>query len=84
ELGGIDKALEIAIQKADIEHYTILAYPEKKGLLSSLLENKIENYMESKLLKSNLGDYYNEFNILRGIGKNDFIQARLPIELNVD
>ncbi|KAA6332032.1 Protease 4 [termite gut metagenome] len=84
ELGGIDKALEIAIQKANIEHYTILAYPEKKGLLSSLLESKPDNYVESRLLKSKLGGYYNEFKLLRGLGKNDFIQARLPVELNVE
>jgi protease-4 len=84
ELGGIDKALEIAIQKADIEHYTILVYPEKKGFLSSLLESKPDNYIESRLLKSKLGDYYNEFAILKGLGKNDFVQARLPMELNVE
>jgi protease-4 len=83
ELGGIDKALEIAVQKAGTERYTILAYPEKKNFLSSLLESKPDNYVESRLLKSKLGDYYNEFNILRNIERNDFIQARLPVDLNI-
>ncbi|KAA6347030.1 Protease 4 [termite gut metagenome] len=83
ELGGIDKALEIAIQKAGTENYTILTYPEKRNILSFLLESIPDNYVESKLLKSKLGDYYNDFNILRSIDKNDFIQAHLPVELNM-
>lgn len=30
ELGGIDKALDIAVKKADLEGYTVVAYPAKK------------------------------------------------------
>jgi protease-4 len=84
ELGGIDKALEIAVQKADVEGYTVVAYPEKKNFLSFLLEEKPDNYVESRLLKSKLGSYYKEFNLLRNIEKNDFIQARLPMDLNIE
>jgi protease-4 len=83
ELGGIDKALEIAVQKANVENYTVIAYPKKKNFLSSLLESKPDNYVESKLLKSKLGDYYNEFAILKNVGKSDFVQARLPVDLNI-
>jgi protease-4 len=83
ELGGIDKALEIAVQKAKVENHTVIDYPKKKSLLSSLLESKPDNYVESKLLKSKLGSYYNEFAILRNMGKGDFIQARLPVDLNI-
>ncbi|KAA6342777.1 Protease 4 [termite gut metagenome] len=83
ELGGIDRALEIAVQKANVENYTVIAYPKKKNFLSSLLESKPDNYVESKLLKSKLGDYYNEFVILKNMGKNDFVQARLPVDFNI-
>ncbi|KAA6308137.1 Protease 4, partial [termite gut metagenome] len=83
ELGNIDKALEIAVRKADVESYTVMAYPEKKDFLSSLLESKPDNYVESGLLKR-LGNYYKEFHLLRNIEKNDFIQARLPMDLNIE
>ena len=36
-LGGIDTALEIAVRKAGIEGYTVVFYPAKQDLLSSLL-----------------------------------------------
>src|SRR3712207_8824863 len=31
ELGGIDKALEIAVSKAGIDRYTIISYPKKRS-----------------------------------------------------
>jgi protease-4 len=83
ELGGIDKALGIAVQKANVENYTVVAYPKKKSFFSSLLESKPDNYVESKLLKSKLGNYYNEFAILKNMEKSDFVQARLPVDLNI-
>ncbi|KAA6322373.1 Protease 4, partial [termite gut metagenome] len=84
ELGGIDTALEIAAHKAGVDGYTVITYPEKKDFLLSLLESKPDNYVASRLLRGKLGNYYQEFNLLRTIDRNDFIQARLPMELNVE
>ena len=52
ELGGIDKALDIAVAKAGIEGYTVVSYPAKQDFFSSLLDTKPTNYVESQLLKS--------------------------------
>lgn len=82
-LGGIDKALEIALKKAKIDTYTIVSYPDKKDFLASILDSKPTNYIESKLLKSNLGSYYNDFNLLKNIEQRNKIQARIPFELNI-
>lgn len=84
ELGGIDKALEVAIKKADIESYTILNYPEKVGFLTSLLNSKPGNYIETKLLKDNLGSYYKEFSLLKNLEEIDYLQARTPFSLNIE
>lgn len=83
ELGGIDKALDIAVKKADIEGYTVVAYPAKKDIFSTLFESVPGNYVESKLLKSKLGDYYKNFSLLKNLSEQSMIQARLPFELNV-
>ena len=56
ELGGIDKALDIAVAKAGIEGYTVVSYPAKQDFFSSLLDTKPTNYVESQLLKSKLGE----------------------------
>ena len=83
ELGGIDKALDIAIAKARVGGYTIVSYPEKKDVLSSLLDTKPTNYVESQLLKSKLSEYYRQFGLLTNLKEQSMIQARVPFELNI-
>ncbi len=82
-LGGLDTALEIAIQKSGVEKYTVISYPEKENLLSSLINTSTSRSVESRLLKENLGSYYNDFTLLRNIQEADRIQARLPFELHI-
>lgn len=84
ELGGIDKALEIAIEKSEVEAYTIVSYPEKESFFSALLNSGSGNYIEASLLKSNLGSYYNEFSALKNLENADRVQARMPFSLNIE
>jgi protease-4 len=43
ELGGIDKAIEIAAGLADLESYSIREYPEQKDFFSQLMEESMKN-----------------------------------------
>ena len=83
ELGGIDKALDIAVAKAGIEGYTVISYPAKQDFFSSLLDTKPTNYVESQLLKSKLGEFYQQFGLLKNLQEQSMIQARIPFELNI-
>ena len=83
ELGGIDTALEIAVKKAGIEGYTVVSYPAKQDFLSSLLDTKPTNYVEAQILKSKLGEYYQQFGMLKILTERSMIQARIPFELNI-
>src|SRR3712207_3733290 len=71
ELGGIDKALEIAVSKAGIDRYTIISYPKKKDFFSSLFESAPTNYIESQLLNSKLGEYYQSFGLLKNLKRSE-------------
>ncbi|MCD8079898.1 MAG: signal peptide peptidase SppA [Bacteroides sp.] len=82
-LGGLDTALEIAIEKAGVEKYTVIPYPEKENLLSSLLSSSSSRSIESRLLKENLGGYYSDFMLLKNLQEADQIQTRLPFELHL-
>jgi protease-4 len=84
ELGGIDRALEVAVEKAGIDAYTVIAYPEKENFITSLLNDKPVNYIEARLLKDNLGDYYKTFNLLKRLEGVDCLQARIPFNLNME
>ncbi|MBP1615100.1 MAG: signal peptide peptidase Serine peptidase [Bacteroidetes bacterium] len=83
ELGGINKAIEIAVKKAKIDAYTIVDYPDKKDFLAELLDMKPTNYIETRLMKSQLGDFYKEFGLLKNLEGSNFLQARVPFELNI-
>lgn len=82
ELGGIDKALEIAAQKADIQNYSILHYPDKSNLLSSLLDKGKEDYIESQMSEA-MGDYYGYLKFIQNLKDTDRIQARMPFDIRI-
>lgn len=82
ELGDLDKAIEIAAQKAGLADYSVKAYPEEKPLIEKLMDTKKEDYMET-MARETFAGYYNSVKFLRNIGNCDRIQARLPFELNI-
>lgn len=84
ELGGLDKALEIAINKAGIESgYTVMSYPAPKGFFESLMETRPDNYVKARMLNGKIGEYYKPFSVLENFDKCERIQARIPFELNI-
>lgn len=84
ELGGLDKALEIAINKAGIESgYTVMSYPTPKGFFESLMETRPDNYVKARMLSGKIGEYYKPFSVLENFDKCERIQARIPFELNI-
>ena len=80
ELGGLDKALEIAAEKAGIEAYSTITYPAKEGMFSSLLNQSKNDYIEGKLEES-IGEYYHQFKFIKNLKEADPVQARLPFEM---
>ncbi len=82
-LGGVQTALDIAVQKADIENYTICTYPAKEDFLSSLFNKANGNYVKSEILKSQFGGFYNDLKLLHDMENRSQIQTRLPFELNI-
>ena len=83
ELGGLDKALEIAIAKAGVDAYTVMNYPKKEGFLESLMNTNPENYIKARMLNGKMNDVYRQFSIIENFDKIDRIQARVPFELNI-
>lgn len=83
ELGGLDKALEIAVAKAGIDAYTVMNYPKKESFFESLMNTTPDNYIKARMLKGTMGEIYQQFGALENFDKADRIQARVPFELNI-
>ena len=82
ELGGLDKAIEIAGQKADIEAYSIINYPSQGNFFETLLKEGKENYIQGQIAE-NLGEYYHYVRFIQNIKHMDRIQARMPFDLRI-
>ena len=82
EIGDLDKAIEIAAQRAGLGEYSVKSYPAVDNLMTKLLEGDKKDYMESAFREA-MGEYYNCIKYVRNIRNNDPIQARMPFELNI-
>ena len=83
ELGGLDRAIEVAAERADIEKYKVKHYPEQKDFLTLLLEGSMGN-IKMSLLKSFLSETeYRHFALIKNAEKIDNIQARLPFDVEI-
>ncbi len=82
ELGGLDKAIAIAADTANVENYTILSYPAKEDIFTSLLNINGERYIKSKV-KNLLGNYGNAFMWMNHAAEADRLQARMPFEYQI-
>lgn len=83
ELGGIEKAIKIAADLANLDDdYVVYEYPRKRSLFEELFYRN-KNDLALKTLKKNLGDSYDIFMTIKNLKEEDFIQARLPYVLNI-
>lgn len=82
ELGGIDRAIAVAAERAEIEDYTVMSYPKQEDFFSSLMNSGTDRYLSARL-KDELGVFYEPFRHLQSIEKSDPIQARLPFMITI-
>ena len=83
QLGNLDKAIDIAVQLSKVKGHSVIAYPKQESFFSLLLKEKPDNYIESRILKSKLGSYYEAFNLIRSLDNKATIQARIPYFINI-
>ena len=82
ELGGLDKAIEIAAQKANIENYSLINYPDKGNIFFSLLEQGKDDYINNQM-KETLGEYFHYLQFVQNLKEADRIQARMPFDIRI-
>ena len=80
ELGGIEHAVELAGELAEIYNYNIMEVSTDHDFLKELLEKQIEVVKQS-VVKDMLGDEYEHFRTLRKVKATYGIQARIPYDL---
>ena len=83
ELGGINDAIAYAAKQAKVSDYKLLELPKQKDPLQELLGNTKEE-METRSMKSNLGETYLYVKQIKNVLQLKGVQARLPYEMIIE
>ena len=81
-LGDIELAKEIAAEKAGIESYTLISYPEEQDPFAMLLDQTREGYIEARIGKV-VGQFKEELNLIYNLENMSALQARLPYTIHL-
>ncbi len=83
ELGNIKTAIDLAAELAELgTDYAVYEYPRKRSKWQEILKPN-KNELAAETLKEYLGDSYNIFSLIKDLKEQDFVQARMPYELNI-
>ena len=83
ELGGIARAIELAAEMADLgENFRVYEFPRMRSPLEELFNRDREGLVVSAL-REYVGNNLDLLMMLRDVQNEDFIQARMPFELNI-
>lgn len=80
ELGGINKAIEIAAELAEVTDYSVTNVSGSKDFLKDFMEKQLGD-VKLSITKSVLGEDYEYFKTLNTIKRTVGIQARLPYDI---
>jgi len=81
EIGGIDKAIEIAAKKANITEYRIVNLPAQKEFIEKLLENTQMSY--KSIIEKEFGESILFIEYINSLKNMKGVQARLPFVFEI-
>ncbi len=82
-LGGLDTAIGIAARKAQVESYTLQAFPKQSGFLEALLEMSPTVYLQRMYLGGQAAELYSTLQQINHWDCYDPIQAIVPYDLSI-
>ena len=83
ELGGIQDAIAYAAKQAKLKDYRVIDLPKQKDPLQELFGHGKEE-METRAMKTNLGETYEYVKQVKNVLKLKGVQARLPYEMIIN
>ncbi len=83
EFGGLERAIELAAEAANLKNFRIRQLPDYKDPLEQIMEI-ISGEASVKTLEKAMGPYYQYIQTLKNIDQMQGIQARLPYDIYID
>lgn len=84
ELGGLEKAIAYAAEKANIAgDFKISQLPEQKDPFQQLIEGLSNEAHARIFLKNQMGEYYQYFDYIHSLSNMKGVQARMPFFIQI-
>lgn len=83
EFGGIERAIEIAKEKANLDNYRIVELPHQKDPMQQIIQ-QLKGDSEESTIKQYLGFSYKYYKNLNELMNIKGVQARLPYFININ
>ena len=80
--GGLDDAIALAAEAANLEKYRTVDYPKLKDPFQVLMQD-LQGNVKASILKQELGSEYKYYNMLKNTIGQKGIQARIPYDIEV-
>ena len=82
EIGGLNKAIDIARKMAKLKDFKTENYPKRKDPFEKFIE-ELSGDIETRIIKNNLGENYKYYQKMQSITKQSGIMARMPFDIDV-
>lgn len=83
-LGGLEKAIAYAAEKAEIAgDYKLTEMPVQKDPFQQIIEEMGGQTRTKALLKEELGEYYNYIEFIHSVSEMKGVQARMPFYIDI-
>lgn len=84
EIGGLEKAIELAAAQAALEDYKVRDYPKFKDPVEMIVDRmQGKTSMESQLSNTPVGKYIKTFIDAEQLGTKHSVQMRMPFDISV-
>jgi protease-4 len=83
ELGGIQMAIDIAASKAGLEDYSLKSMPKQKNTIEQLMEEFGAASVKQRVLKEELGEYYDTYAKLQTLLQHEGMLMRMPVDIEI-
>ena len=82
EIGGLNRAIDIAQEMAKLENFELENYPKRKDPVEQFIEELTGN-LETRFMKAKLGNNYKYYQKMESITTQTGIMARIPFDIEV-
>ena len=82
KIGGMDVALKLAVEKAKLGAHMVKEFPVKEDFFTKFMKD-FDSSVETRIMKSQLGEDYKLLKKVQELKQINGIQARMPFEFEI-